>query len=225
MTGKNTWVVLVAVAALLLPTGVAAGQTAADFADWTQLTGSPRTAIGTLHGQAVSVEGTGVAQTGTLDGSSTIFNRPEFTPPLPTSDTVDFSAVSENTYTRKTASRKFGIETPSRHITVDPMSANDPRRVAAMIPAGSAMIGNDFDEALRDNMQTPIPDQVQFRIDFPAWARRLPDVKRRLVEMLARGHRTKDLAVMFRLSEARISQLRKEFHAAYTAFCDGIPDR
>jgi hypothetical protein len=83
----------------------------------------------------------------------------------------------------------------------------------------------EIEEALHDNAQTPVPDQVQFRIDFPAWTHRLPEVKRRLVEMLALGHRTKDLATMFRLSEARISQLRKEFHDDYAAFCEDAADR
>ncbi len=79
---------------------------------------------------------------------------------------------------------------------------------------------NVFEEALCDNTQTLVPDQVQFRCDFTAWEQRLPVVKQRLVKGLALGHRTKDLAAEFRLSEARISQLRKEFSADYTAFCD-----
>ncbi|MCE9561838.1 MAG: hypothetical protein K8U57_07270 [Planctomycetes bacterium] len=78
---------------------------------------------------------------------------------------------------------------------------------------------NVFEEALCDNTQTPVPDQVQFRCDFAAWEQRLPLAKQRLVKGLALGHRTKDLAAEFELSEARISQLRKEFSADYTAFC------
>jgi len=80
---------------------------------------------------------------------------------------------------------------------------------------------NVFEDALCDNTQTPVPDQVQFRCDFTAWEQRLPLVKQRLVKGLALGHRTKDLAAEFGLSEARISQLRKEFSADYTAFCEG----
>ena len=76
-------------------------------------------------------------------------------------------------------------------------------------------------DALRDNTSTPVPDQVQFRCDFPAWKRRLPDVKERLVDRLVLGHRTTDLAAEFGLSEGRISQLRKEFGAGYAAFCEG----
>ena len=76
-------------------------------------------------------------------------------------------------------------------------------------------------DALSDNTSTPVPDQVQFRCDFPAWKSRLPEAKGRLVDMLVLGHRTKDIAASFGLSEGRISQLRKEFNADYAAFCEG----
>ncbi|MBA4192818.1 MAG: hypothetical protein C0467_33055 [Planctomycetaceae bacterium] len=80
---------------------------------------------------------------------------------------------------------------------------------------------NVLEDALCDNTQTPVPDQVQFRCDFTAWEHRLPVARQRLVKGLALGHRTKDLAAEFGLSEARISQLRKKFSADYAAFCDG----
>ena len=82
-------------------------------------------------------------------------------------------------------------------------------------------MGGAIADALHDNTSTPVPDQVQFRCDFPVWKRRLPDMKRRLVDRLALGHRTTDLAAEFGLSEGRISQLRKEFGAGYMAFCEG----
>jgi len=78
---------------------------------------------------------------------------------------------------------------------------------------------NVFEDALCDNTQTPVPDQVQFRCDFPTWKQRLPFKKQQLVDGLALGHRTKDLAAEFELSEGRLSQLRKEFAADYAAFC------
>jgi len=90
----------------------------------------------------------------------------------------------------------------------DPADADDP-------------LGGALADALRDNTSTPVPDQVQFRCDFPAWKRRLPGVKERLVDRLALGHRTTDLAAAFGLSAGRISQLRKEFNADYAAFCEG----
>jgi hypothetical protein len=81
--------------------------------------------------------------------------------------------------------------------------------------------GSVVADALHDNTATPVPDQVQFRCDFPAWAGRLPVVKRRLVGRLALGHRTKDVAAAFGLSEGRVSQLRREFFTGYAAFCGG----
>ncbi len=76
-----------------------------------------------------------------------------------------------------------------------------------------------FEEALKNNTQTPVPDQVQFRCDFGDWEDRLPTGKQRLVKALALGHRTKDLAAEFGLSAGRISQLRKELSEDYAAFC------
>ncbi len=90
---------------------------------------------------------------------------------------------------------------------------------ASPLPAGSNLDGILFDAALHDNHRSPVPDQVQFRLDFPAWLATLPGPKRRLVGRLAEGHRTKDLAGEFGLSEGRISQLRREFQAGYAAFC------
>jgi DNA-directed RNA polymerase specialized sigma24 family protein len=90
--------------------------------------------------------------------------------------------------------------------------------VAALTP-GSSLDGNEIDESLHDNTRTPIPEQVQFRCDFPAWVSSLPGSKRRLVGPLAGGHRATDVARAFGLSEGRISQLRKEFRYSYAAFC------
>jgi len=82
---------------------------------------------------------------------------------------------------------------------------------------------NVLEEALCDNTQTPVPDQVQFRCDFGEWEHRLPAVKQRLVKGLALGHRTKDLAAEFGLTSGRISQLRKEFSEDYSTFCGDGP--
>ena len=89
------------------------------------------------------------------------------------------------------------------------------------LPDESGMIGNDLDVALRGNTQTPIPDQVQFRLDFPRWLGRLPADKPRAAKELALGHRTRDVAAAVGVTLGRISQLRRELHADYEAFCDG----
>src|SRR5262249_36604790 len=44
-----------------------------------------------------------------------------------------------------------------------------------------------WEEGLQGNMRTPVPDQVAFRLDFPAFLRTLSGRDRRLVRFLARG--------------------------------------
>ncbi len=82
-----------------------------------------------------------------------------------------------------------------------------------------------FEERLRDNTITPVPDQVQFRIDFPNWLRSLTARERRLIRAMAQGERTKDLSRRFDVSPARISQLRREFRQDWSRFCGDAPAR
>jgi hypothetical protein len=65
-------------------------------------------------------------------------------------------------------------------------------------------------DALRDNTQTPPPDQAAFRIDFPLWLASLQERKRLLAEDLMLGERTQDAAVKHNVSQARVSQVRSE---------------
>lgn len=76
-------------------------------------------------------------------------------------------------------------------------------------------------EAVVLDYQTPIPDQVAFRIDYPAWLSRLNARKRRIAKSLADGHSTAAVAKRFHLSPARISQVRRELHASWEQFHAG----
>jgi hypothetical protein len=78
-----------------------------------------------------------------------------------------------------------------------------------------------FEERLQDNTITPVPDQVQFRLDFPAWMKTLTGRERRIIRAMARNEQTKDLSREFDLSPGRISQLRQEFRQDWNRFCDG----
>jgi hypothetical protein len=73
-------------------------------------------------------------------------------------------------------------------------------------------------EALADNTQSPVPDQVQFRVDFADWVRRLPPRRRRILELLAAGHRTSEVARTLGVSGARISQTRRALQNGYLRF-------
>jgi len=75
-------------------------------------------------------------------------------------------------------------------------------------------------DALHDNTQTPVPDQVVFRVDFPEWRNSRSKRDRRLMDELLVGERTQDVSRKFGLSAGRVSQLRREFHQDWLAFCD-----
>jgi hypothetical protein len=75
-----------------------------------------------------------------------------------------------------------------------------------------------YEERLSDNTVTPIPDQVVFRLDFPAWLATLTARERRLIRAMADHERTKDLSRKFEVSPARISQLRQEFRQGWERF-------
>jgi hypothetical protein len=79
-----------------------------------------------------------------------------------------------------------------------------------------------FEERLRDNTTTPVPIQVQVRLDLRAWMKTLTGRERRLIRAMARNERTTDLSRQFELSPGRISQLRREFHQAWLRFCGDL---
>ena len=73
-------------------------------------------------------------------------------------------------------------------------------------------------EALTDNTVTPPPDAAAFGVDFPRWLNSLSDRDRRLAEQLMIGERTLDTAHLFRMSPARVSQLRRELSDDWARF-------
>jgi hypothetical protein len=80
-------------------------------------------------------------------------------------------------------------------------------------------LNDAFEERLKDNMVTPILDQVQFRIDFASWLASLTPRERRIIESMSIGERTTDLATMYKVTPGRISQLRREFADDWHRFC------
>ena len=75
-----------------------------------------------------------------------------------------------------------------------------------------------FEERLRDNTVTPPEEQAAFRIDYPVWLSQLGGRNRRIAEDMALDHSTRELAARHKLSQGRISQLRREFHQDWRRF-------
>jgi len=75
-----------------------------------------------------------------------------------------------------------------------------------------------FIEVLADNRLTPVPDQVAFRIDFPAWLKIQNRRERELVGLLAAGNSATAAARHFGVSGARVSQVRSRLWSSWQAF-------
>ena len=92
------------------------------------------------------------------------------------------------------------------------------------LPEFSTLSDNPLTDALADNTVTPPPDAAAFRVDFPRWLASLPRRDRRLAKELMVGEPTLDTAHRFRMSPARVSQLRRELCQDWARFHgEGVP--
>jgi hypothetical protein len=74
------------------------------------------------------------------------------------------------------------------------------------------------EERLKDNTQSPVPEQAAFRIDYPAWLCQLGPRNREVAQDMALEHSTLALARLHKVTPARISQLRRQFHQDWQRF-------
>src|SRR5204863_2313767 len=86
------------------------------------------------------------------------------------------------------------------------------------LPDFSTLHGTPLEEALKDNTQSPVPDQVSFRCDFPEWRKSRTERDRRLIDTLMLGERTLAVSRKFQVSPARVSQLRRDFQTDWRRF-------
>jgi hypothetical protein len=77
-----------------------------------------------------------------------------------------------------------------------------------------------WEERLQDDLQTPIPDQVAFRLDWPRFIATLTQRDRELAEFLSLGHRAKQAADRFKLTPGRVTQLRQQWCREWQIFQD-----
>jgi hypothetical protein len=86
--------------------------------------------------------------------------------------------------------------------------------------------GTVWEEALADNHRTPPDEAACFRLDWPCWLASWDERDRRLIEDLAMGERTGDMARKYDVSPGRVSQKRQQFREDWQRFqCeDNDPD-
>ena len=98
-----------------------------------------------------------------------------------------------------------------KHVIVEPLDHFDEEE-------------NAWQEAVvADTKAASAPDIVAFRCDFADWLGILPRRNRRIAEFLALGNRTSDAAKKFKVSEGRVSQLRRELAVSWRAFVGDDP--
>jgi hypothetical protein len=76
----------------------------------------------------------------------------------------------------------------------------------------------EWKEVLVEDRQATPADTAAIRLDFEEWLASLRRRDRTVALRLAMGHRTSQLAKRFRVSPARISQLRSELKDSWNAF-------
>lgn len=77
---------------------------------------------------------------------------------------------------------------------------------------------NGWESALIENHRVTPADMAASRLDFADWLGRMKLRRRQIAETLAAGYGTDEVAELFRLSPARISQMRREFESSWSAF-------
>ena len=76
----------------------------------------------------------------------------------------------------------------------------------------------EWHEAVIEDHRTPVADQAAFRCDFPHWLATLSLRDRKIAEKLAAGETTGCTARRFRISSARVSQIRSELRRRWSEF-------
>ena len=79
----------------------------------------------------------------------------------------------------------------------------------------------EWREMLVEDRQATPADIAACRLDFAAWLETLPGRQRRIAETLSTGETTKVAAKKFRISPARISQIRREVSRELACFHRG----
>jgi hypothetical protein len=115
-----------------------------------------------------------------------------------------------------------------RHVGGHQDSARDPLSPVAQRRHGVRVVSLDsrrgigrstgWRQVAVEGRRADVPELAAFRVDFAEWLRMLTRRDRKIISAMATGERTKDLAERFRLSQARISQLRGQYERMWNAF-------
>lgn len=77
---------------------------------------------------------------------------------------------------------------------------------------------DEWHEALVEDHHAGPAETAAARIDLAGWLQSLPGRNRRIAKALSLGESTKDVASRFRVSPARVSQLRRELEVSWLGY-------
>ncbi len=77
---------------------------------------------------------------------------------------------------------------------------------------------DDWHESLVEDHHAGPAETAAARIDLAGWLQSLPSRNRRIAKALSLGESTKDVASRFRVSPARVFQLRRELEASWLVY-------
>jgi hypothetical protein len=80
-----------------------------------------------------------------------------------------------------------------------------------------------WNEILLEDKHAGPADTAAVRIDFSAWLKTLPRQLRKIANFLANGETTTAASRRFRLSQGRVSQIRRQLFEAWHAFQGDVP--
>ncbi len=121
------------------------------------------------------------------------------------------STLAEFAVRRTRAGRGVGTSQNTRDLF---NHAAHRRHVQSLSPWDS---GTWREQVLEDRRVSPA-DQAAFNLDFQAWLFGWPPSHRRIIDTLAAGHRTCEVAQRFKMTSGRVSQLRRQYQRSWVAF-------
>jgi len=112
--------------------------------------------------------------------------------------------------------RRVGGSVNSKDV-LSSMAQQKRRFIVSTITQPSAADGSWHDMMLESRRVDP-GDQAAFNIDFAEWLKTFPQRHRAIIKVMAAGYTTTELALRFRVTLGRISQLRRAYETSWAKF-------